>query len=58
MQGLYVDSSRNAVEHMYNVAGIFVHGACASNVNVYIPVLVVTLLIALSTYEAYIRKVV
>ena len=39
---------------MYNVGDIFVQGTCANNVNVFMSVLEITLLIALSSYEEHI----
>ena len=45
MWGLYADYSRDAVGHMFNVADIIVQGH-VSNVKLCIPVLLVTLLIA------------
>ena len=50
----YVDYSSSAVEHMCDVAGIFVQGHMQIMRNACIPVFLVTLLIALGSYKAYI----
>ena len=53
--GLFVGYSRSvSVIHMCNFTDIFVQGHKPVMWNVYIPVLPVTLVIALSSYEVYI----
>ena len=51
MWGLYVDSSRTAVGHVCNVAGILLQGHMPVMWNVCMSVFMVTLFIALSSYE-------
>ena len=48
---LYVDNCRNAVGHMGSVAGIFDQGHMPVIWNVCMPVVIVILFIALSSYE-------
>ena len=56
MWGPYGDYSKSAVGYICNVAGIFVQGHLPVMWNTCKPVLLVTLLIAVSSYEVYILK--
>ena len=50
---IYIYHSRNAMGHIYMIWQEYLFRGYVSNMNVCIPVLVVTLLIALSLYGAY-----
>ena len=54
MCGLHVNYISSVVGHVYDVAGIYVQAHMSIICNVCISVLVVTVLIALSTYIVYI----
>ena len=51
MCGLYIDYNVNTVEHMCSVVGI-VHGHMPVMWNVYMPVVMVAVSTALSSYDA------